>query len=503
MTRDRALFFAVVTLSLGLNATAAWWGLPARFAWAPDELQPPIILKGIEERFSGDWHEPAYPPFHYYVLAASYLPVLALDVDVSGLEGRTLLYTLGRLISLVMGVGVLWWIHRLALELFDGGTALFASIGAAFSAPFVYYAKFANLDVPAAFWVLASLYFFIRHLESGDSRDLLWFAGTGVVAMCTKDQAYAFYVLPVVVYLWRRLRRGDGLQDRRLLAIAGSAAVLFLLIHNVVFNFQGFVHHFEEILWARSHYSAFEADASSQLELLGQTVRHLRFALGAPLTIASVLGIALALRERRANPRPLWLLLAAGSFYLFFVAPVKSTWLRYSVPLALILAVFGGYALSVLWGAGRRWYRAGIVVALGYSLLRAASVDALLLQDSRYDVERWLSDRMKPGEVVGFMGPEYYLPRFDRFDSRRLRPSDSVLERARPDYLVINPDYASRFGAGTREGDLFSRLSAGRAGYALVLTERPAPTGLFLDFEGILGNMAKISPTIEVYERAD
>ncbi len=109
-----------MVLSLGLNATAVWWGLPSRFAWAPDELQPSIILQGIDERFSGDWHQPAYPPFHYYVLAVSYLPVLALNiVDVDSITGRTLVYYLGRIISLAMGVGILLTIYCLGVAVFD------------------------------------------------------------------------------------------------------------------------------------------------------------------------------------------------------------------------------------------------------------------------------------------------------------------------------------------------------------------------------------------------
>ena len=78
MIRDRALL-AIIALSLGLNVTAISWGLPSRFAWATDELQPAVILLGIEERFSGDWHQPAYPPLHYYLLAATYLPLLVVD----------------------------------------------------------------------------------------------------------------------------------------------------------------------------------------------------------------------------------------------------------------------------------------------------------------------------------------------------------------------------------------------------------------------------------------
>ncbi len=504
MIRDRVILLAVIALSLGLNLTAVSWGLPSRFAWATDELQPPIILLGIEERFSGDWHQPAYPPLHYYLLAASYIPLLAADaIDVESVEGRTLLYYLGRALSLAMGVGILLTLYRIGIEIFDRRSAVLASLAAALTVPFVYYAKFANLDVPLSFWVLLSLYFFVRHWKLGEQRDLWLFASVAVLAMCTKDQAYAFYVLPVGAYLFLRYRRTGKLVERGPMRAAAIAFILFLTIHNVVLNFWGFVHHFEEILWARSHYSAFQADGLSQLDLLFQTLRHIQFGLGWPLTLASIGGLWLAFVKRDGDPLPLWLVLAALSYYIFFIAPVRSTWLRYSLPLVLILSLFAGHALATLWSLSKGWYRAGIVAVLAYSFLYAASVNILLLNDSRYTVEHWLEEHMKPGEVVGFMGPEYYLPRFDGLNAKRLRPTESVLERSRPDYLVINPEYAARFAPGTREGKLFTKLSAGRAGYGLALQHQSQPRAMLLDFENILGNIAKANPVIEVYERAE
>lgn len=503
MTRARLPLLAIVVLSLGLNATAISWGLPSRFAWAPDELQPPIILQGIAERFSGDWHQPAYPPFHYYLLAATYLPVLALDtIDVDSIDGRTLFYYFGRIVSLLMAVGILVAIHAIAVEVFERRAAVLATLVAAFTAPLVYYSKTANLDVPAAFWVLLSIVFFLRHLRNDSTRDLVSFVVTAVIAMGTKDQAYAFYVAPVAVYAASRYRRGDAIFDRPRVTALFIGVALFLTIHNVVFNFWGFVHHFEEILWARDHYTSFEGTLS-QISLLGQSLLHLRFAIGWPMAVAAVIGVTLALRERTRYISAGWLVLFALSYYVFFIAPVRSTWLRYIVPLSLIASIFAGHALAWLWELRNRWYRVGVVVALGYSFLYAASIDSLLLQDSRYEVERWLRSHTGADEIVGFVGPEYYLPRLDGLPAKRLRATQSVLDRSRPDYVVVNPEYASRFEPGTREEELFSNLAAGRAGYALALSYQSQPRWVLLSFDGVLGNIAKVNPRIEVYERAD
>ncbi|MGH9336946.1 MAG: ArnT family glycosyltransferase, partial [Vicinamibacteria bacterium] len=457
---------AVVTLSLALNLMGIWWGLPSKYGWAVDELHPRVVLSGIETRFSGDWHQPAYPPLHYYILAASYLPVLALEVvDPLSVAGHTLFFGLGRLISVAMGVGIVLLLYRIGREVFDSRSGLFAALAMALAAPFVYYSKTANLEVPLLFWFLLSLFFFLRVVRREELRDYLGFTLSAVLAMVTKDQAYAFYVLPLAALLLKRTREEGSLlgalTERRLLFSMVLGVATFLALHNVIFNYRGFVHHVEEILWARGHYSHFEASAGQQLGMLRQTLVHLGFTLGWPLFAASALGLVLAFRERKTRTAPLWLVLFGLSYYSFFIAPVLSTWLRYALPLAALLALFAGAGSAFLWSRGA-WARGAVVVALLYSFGRAASLDALLLQDSRYHAERWLFQHATGGEVVGYMGPEYYLPRLHPFRSRRLRPTETVLERERPAFLVVNREYASRFEPGSREHELFSRLFAGR-----------------------------------------
>jgi hypothetical protein len=134
------------------------------------------------------------------------------------------------------------------------------------------------------------------------------------------------------------------------------------------------------------------------------------------------------------------------------------------------------------------------------------SIDALLLRDTRYEAERWLREHTSAGEVVGYTGPEYYLPRLHEFHSRRLRPTETVLSREGPEFLVVNPDYAARFEPGSREHEFFSRLASGRTRYGLVYSLSPrenGPAWSLLDFDGILANLSKVSPPIQIYERAD
>jgi 4-amino-4-deoxy-L-arabinose transferase-like glycosyltransferase len=424
-------------------------------------------------------------------------------------EGHTWFFLFGRALSLAMGTGIVILLYRLGRDLFDPLSGTFAALAMALAAPFVYYAKTANLEVPLLFWFLLSYFFFIRLDARGELRDYLGFTLSAVLAMGTKDQAFAFYVLPLAAFALLRVRREGSLlrvlSDRRVRLSVLAAVLSFLALHNVVFNYRGFLHHFEEILWARGHYSLFEGTLTHQLAMVRQTLLHLGFTLGWPLAAAGAGGLLLALRAAPHRRAALWTLLFGSSYYLFFIAPVLSTWLRYSLPLAALVSLISGFACSRLWDRGG-WTRAVAGAALVYSFGRAVSVDALLLEDTRYYAERWLRENVSSSQVVGYMGPEYYLPRLHEFSSKRLRPTETVLERESPDFLVVNPEYGSRFEPGTREHDLFARLTGGRTRYGLVFSLGPRETNppwSLLNFEGILANLGKISPPLEIYERAE
>lgn len=153
--------------------------MPSLIGWAPDELVPARVLRGARSHFAQGWHD-AYPPFHFYVLAAAYQPVLlanpgAIDIGSSA-EGRQWrrgdptgpnhkLFLVGRLISVAMSAGILLAINLAASDLFGPRVGPWAAATMALSMPFVYYAKLANVDVPATFWFSLALLCYVRALR--------------------------------------------------------------------------------------------------------------------------------------------------------------------------------------------------------------------------------------------------------------------------------------------------------------------------------------------------
>ena len=68
----------VLLLSAALNVYAIWWGLPSLRGWGTDEIVPATVVKALGLHFSNGWTD-IYPPFHYMLLGAAYLPFLGLQ----------------------------------------------------------------------------------------------------------------------------------------------------------------------------------------------------------------------------------------------------------------------------------------------------------------------------------------------------------------------------------------------------------------------------------------
>lgn len=502
-------------------AVYAWpldWGLPSEHGWAPDELTPAAVLEGAGQRFSDGWHS-KYPPLHHAVLAAAYLPWLSGPLDS---HRQHVLFRAGRFISLLMAGGIVVLVYLSAREVFEHVPALFSALLAGLCAPFAYYAKLANLDVPYLFWFAAALLAYLRLLDGHRLRHYVALAACAAAAVATKDQAYGLFVLtaPVVVLALHRHRRAAGappsawatLADRRLVAAAIVSAAGVVLLDNIWLNPRGFAAHVALIMGSASRdFRMFDPSVSGLAALAVATVRALVFTLGAPGFVAAVAGIVLALTRRRENTRLLSTLVPAASYWLTFIAVVLYLYDRFVLPIAIVLALFAGRALAeaLARSRSRLFPLAAAALVVTTSALRALSVDVLMARDSRYEVERWLRENAAPPAVVGAIGPLEYLPRLDGLQWRRLGPSPERLRRVRPDFVVVNGDFARRASAGGSDAELYAALAAGSAGYRLALAQPPSSTLPFLDVatfrsddeRRVHSNLDKVGPEILVYAR--
>jgi hypothetical protein len=194
---------------------------------------------------------------------------------------------------------------------------------------------------------------------------------------------------------------------------------------------------------------------------------------------------------------------------LFFLCVVLYVYDRFLLPVALVLAVFAGRALSRLW-ARHPAGRAAAALVLAWSLARAVTADLLLARDTRYAAEAWLAANVPPGAVTAAVGPLEYLPRLDGLEWRRLGASPARVRQVRPDYVVVNADYAARSDPGSPDAALYAALEDGTVGYVRVWAWRYTPRWSALplsdlrrqDAGKLYSNLDKASPEIRVYRRA-
>lgn len=288
------------------------------------------------------------------------------------------------------------------------------------------------------------------------------------------------------------------------MAAAGAAA--FVLAHNLLFNWSGFVQHIRLIVGPASQdYRMFPATIVGQLKLLGLTFNEVRFCLGWPILIVCLSGLALAILERPRNFSLLVLALFGLSYYIFYIAVVGYNFDRFNLPVAVLLSFFGGRALTALGSFRPPWRsiaKAAAAAAFVYSFSLAASVDVLMVKDSRYSIERWLHAHIPRGQSIAAVGLPNYLPRLDGYAWRSIEPRLPNLEGpVKPDYVVFNTRYALRFAEGSPERRFFEEFHDIGLGYRLVLKYQTPLGWLPLRAEGAYSNLALINPEIEVYER--
>lgn len=509
-----------------LNATAIWWGLPA--AWVPIELTPTYTFDFVAHHFANGWYD-AYPPLQYYVLAAAASPFLILQdvagVTIDGVGGHALMMLVFRALSVLAAAGTVACAGLTANELFGRRAGLFAAAVFALTAPFVFYAKTANVDVPYIFWFAVSMLLFMRIVRYRRMRDFVMFAAAAAAAVCTKDQAYGFYVLVplvVIVCLWREHTERGGigrlvgvLLDRRVVAAAATAAVCFAAFHNLLFNLDGFRHHVAFITGPGSQdYRVYAPTLAGHAALLARTVRLVGESMSWPMFAAAVAGLLLALARRGTRALAIAAAVPIVSYYGFFIDVVLYNYDRFVIPMCFVLAAFAGFAFdrAIASPLPRRAVVAASAVVFAYALIYTATVDYLMVDDSRYAAARWMRSNVRD-DIVAMSEPPELLPGLAGFRSIELHTIEE-LQREQPKFFVLNVDYARAAEPGSAWARLVAGIEQERLGYRAVARFRNRVPWQWLplghpDLVGprqettVFSVLRDINPTIEIYERAD
>jgi len=445
--------------ALVLCLVGIMWGLPHHWDFAQDSVVPLGRLARIGA--AGDEvTQYRYPPFHLFLLKVAFVPVRLL-VNLARFNqktGDTFFILTARLISAAMALGALRFIILLGKRLWDERVGLLAGALFILSPATLYYAKNANLDIPYIFWLAWALLVYVRILEEDRPRDYIQLGLLAAIAVCTKDQAYAFFLLmpvPIIIRIWKKKESPEAPGARWMKPAFGFLAFLipFILIHNILFNPQAFWLHVKTIIGPGSEgWREFAPGPAGQLRLLLATILRLMDAWTVAGVVLAGIGLWLGLRGTEKSFVRRAVLLPAISYYIFFLCIVGYVYTRFALPLILVLAPFGGIGVIRLWESrprNRLFGRVAAVILIGWLALAGLAVDIVMRCYSRYDAQMWLEKNCADQTLICYPreGDERDMPRLNEPLNAHplLRKKENIsleaaLRRKRPDVLVLSFD---------------------------------------------------------------
>ena len=440
-----ALLFVV---ALFVNVCGIGWGLPnGNETWANDAIQPgaPLSILHrvlVSEPWNSGWFWFKYPMGHVFVLGAVYAPYLVGLMLTGGLSSPTAAYPhgfanpdafsrrsriLGRLVSATMGALAAVVAYACLVRSFGRRTALAGGVAVAFCYPMVFYSHTTNVEVPYVFWMLLALLAAVRLVE-GEDRRKWWIllGGAAAMSVSTKELGAGFFLgIPPAILLAYRVRGASLAALFRGGAVAAIATLTVMVVaNNALLNPLGYARRVgfltqtlapEVALEYAPYYFPIDLgtskSASAELQQLAKAGTRTLESLGLPTAMLALAGLWLAARRR-----PLWaaLVIACGvTSYLFGTRAMLSLSMRYVLPLSVLGAMFAGIAIGALLEARSLTWpaRAVALAALGWIVLYGIDVNRMLLNDGRYEAERWLATNTSAGDTVEVFQRPTYLPR--------------------------------------------------------------------------------------------
>ena len=401
--------------------------------------------------------------------------------------------------------------------------------------PMFYYARNSNVDVPVLFFTAAGLVAFAHIVRDGLSlRRALIFGALVGLAVATKEPAFASFAFAPVVMLflpnpgvvsvpWR-----SGVFWKMALAGAVCALVAYALAGGMLVDFSRWSAH---INFIRSRLQDLEANAvifvtyyprtlDGHLAFLQRLTRYLADCLSWPgLVLGAGSMVAVAWRRQRDS----MLILSAMGYLVVLFFSARTAQLRYLLPAAYVLALYGGRGAVKAWDArGSMWRVPAIGLAAASTVILvswATDLTSVMLRDSRYAAGAWLARTARPGDALEYFGSEHKNPPMPaELASQRAIPFLGSMYRAdtsqraveeirqawrerRPRFIAILPDYTNPgqpFSISCPPA-IFRALEDGSLGYRRAALFQTPPLLTWLPRPAL--DHPVVNPPIRLYQR--
>jgi len=421
---------------------------------------------------------------HLYLLAASFVPVVALWV-VSGRFGEITAATdglpsepswdlapellgafydvmfAGRVLSALFGAATVFVVYLLARDLESERAGLAAAVTLTLSTGYVLTAHYATEDAPTTFFIMLTLLLLVRARREWGRYTLL--AAALSFGLATSAKAISgLLVIPISAVIVERYR--DDLSNpvaflRRTWGYPALALGAYFATTPSIFLYPGTW--FAEVMRYSSNVAGANVSYSWQDPAWLIQLAHLSMTLGLPLFllgVGSTLAIAGLLARDRADTS-LALLLSVAVPYFLIISVGKMAQFPRVIALLPFFAVFVGVVTERLYSAeysGRRVALGALAVVFAFSALYLV-VGLADFNTSRMEATAWNEGHFESGEEVAVYSQRIYLPEFpddvtvNRYEihsenpESNWRPGLEQLACNGPEHVVLSSDHYNRF----------------------------------------------------------
>ena len=435
--RINLVLIPILMVGLALRTVGLGVGLPDH----PDPREPLIaqdILSLIHlESLPEIYNWPGTAWFYLIALIGRVLEAFGLELTVAQV------IWLSRFINVLLSTATIWLIYRVGHQFYDRAIGLISSgLLAVAMLHATNESRFALVDIPATFCVTLLLWFCTR-AQSVSFRRAVWLgviAGIGLAVKFTTIFA-GLSVVALLLLRSERFRLSDFLL--KLGTIIGVGAATFTIIcpywlidlFSPEWNlfFDAFL--YESSHYQKGHFGLFATGEINWFNRFTYLWTLLRWGLGSPLALLTIIGAALAIIQRKDADK---ILLAFVIPYLLFIGSHKLKFVRHLLLIYPVLILFAAGSIDRLGTALSRfnWTRqdsilkrwatpilyAVILGAVGvYSLIYTAAFASVTRSvPTTVEAIEWIESNIPPEKAIE-SEPEilfdWVLPRLNREDN--------------------------------------------------------------------------------------